>query len=77
MLVVLGLIGLLTAILAPRVDFQHYQIEGGMQAVATALMAAQREAVGKQHDIAVMFDQTPAQLPRANHMSICLASILI
>jgi prepilin-type N-terminal cleavage/methylation domain-containing protein len=62
MLVVLGLIGLLVAIVAPKVDFQHYQIDGGMQAVATALMAAQREAVGKQHDVAVMFDQGNAAL---------------
>jgi hypothetical protein len=62
MMVVLGLIGLLVAIVAPKVDFQHYQIEGGMQAVATTLMGAQREAIGKQHDVAVLFDQPNATL---------------
>ena len=62
MLVVIGLIGLMTAIIAPRIDFEHYQIDGGMQAVSTTLMAAQRAAVAKQHNVAVMFDQTNSSL---------------
>ena len=33
-----------------------------MQAVATTLMAAQREAVAKQHNVAVMFDQANSSL---------------
>ncbi len=62
MLVVIGLIGLLTAIVAPRIDFEHYQIEGGMQAVSTTLMAAKRAAVAKQHNVVVMFDTTSSSL---------------
>jgi Tfp pilus assembly protein FimT len=62
MLVVIGLIGLMTAIIAPRIDFEHYQIDGGMQAVSTTLMAAQRAAVAKQHNVAVMFDTTNSSL---------------
>jgi len=62
MLVVIGLIGLLAVIIAPRIDFEHYQIEGGMQAASTAFMAAQREAVAKQHNVAVMFDQANSSL---------------
>jgi hypothetical protein len=43
-----------------------------------ARMAPDSAGWGWRYEIpAVMFDQTPAQLPRANHMSICLASILI
>lgn len=62
MLVVVGLIGLLAVIVVPRIDIEHYQIEGGMQAVSTMLMAAQREAVAKQHNVAVMFDQANSSL---------------
>ena len=62
MLVVIGLIGLLTAIIPPPVDFEHFQIDGGMQAVSTTLMGAQRAAVAKQHNVAVMFDQTNSSL---------------
>lgn len=62
MLVVIGLIGLLAVIVVPRIDIEHYQIEGGMQAVSTAMMAAQREAVAKQHNVAMMFDQANSSL---------------
>ncbi len=62
MMVVIGLIGLMAAIVAPRIDFEHYQIEGGMQAASTTLMAAQREAVAKQHNVAVMFDTANSSL---------------
>lgn len=62
LMVVVVMISILVLIVAPRVDYQHYQIEGGMQAVATTLMAAQREAVAKQHNVAVMFDSTGPSL---------------
>ncbi len=62
MLVVIGLFGLMAAIVAPRIDFEHYQIEGGMQAASTTLMAAQREAVAKQHNVVVMFDTVNSSL---------------
>ena len=54
---VVGLIGMLIVIVAPRIDIGRFKVDGGMQAVSTALMASQREAVSRQHDIAVMFDQ--------------------
>lgn len=62
MLVVVGLIGFLAVIMVPRIDFDHFQIEGGMQAVSTALMAAQREAVAKQHNVAVSFDEANSRI---------------
>lgn len=62
MLVVVGLIGFLAVIMVPRIDFDHFQVDGGMQAVSTALMAAQREAVAKQHNVAVMFDEANSSL---------------
>jgi len=61
-MVVIGLIGLTAAIALPRIDYGHYQVDGGIQAVATALMGAQREAVAKQHNVAVMFDQAGQSL---------------
>ena len=54
---VVGLIGMVIAIVAPRIDLGRYKADGGMQVVSTAMMAAQREAVSRQHDIVVMFDQ--------------------
>ena len=62
MMVVVVLIGMVTVIVAPRIDFARYQIDGGIQAVATTLMAAQREAIAKQHDVAIMFDQPNSSL---------------
>lgn len=62
LMVVLGIIALVILFVAPRIDYQHYQIDGGMQAVATALMGAQREAVAKQHDVVVMFNATDNRL---------------
>ncbi len=62
LMIVVVMIGLIVAFVAPRIDFEHYQVDGGMQAVSTALMAAQREAVAKQHNVAVMFDQSNSTL---------------
>ena len=62
LMIVVVMIGLIVAFVAPRIDFEHYQVDGGMQAVSTALMAAQREAVAKQHNVAVMFNQSNSTL---------------
>ena len=50
------MIGLLAAISLPRIDYVRFRTDGGMQAVGTALLASQREAVARQHDVAVLFD---------------------
>ena len=61
-MIVVTIIGLIMAFVAPRIDYEHYQVDGAMQAVSTTLMAAQREAVAKQHNVAVMFDQPTSSL---------------
>jgi prepilin-type N-terminal cleavage/methylation domain-containing protein len=55
-LIVISIMGIVTAIAIPRIDIARFKIEGGMQAVGTALLAAQRTAVTRQHDVIVMFD---------------------
>lgn len=56
MIIVVALIGVAAAFLAPKLDVAHYQIDGAMQSVGYTLMSAQREAVSQQHDVIVTFD---------------------
>ena len=56
LLLVVVIIGLLAVISLPRIDYTRFRADGGMQAVGTALLASQREAVTRQHDVAVLFD---------------------
>ena len=63
LLIVLVMIGLVTAIAVPRINYARFQVDGGMRAVAGVLMASQREAVARQHDVVVGFD-APAGLLR-------------
>jgi hypothetical protein len=62
LLAVLGIVGLTTAIVAPKIDLPHFGIEAGMRGVGTTLMAAQRDAVASQHDVIVSFDSTSRTL---------------
>ena len=55
-LTVMTIVGLTTAIVAPKLDLPHYAIDSAMRAVGTTLMAAQRDAVAFQHDVIVSFD---------------------
>lgn len=62
LLAVLGIVGLTTAIVAPKLDVPHFAIEAGMRGIGTTLMAAQRDAVASQHDVIVSFDSTARTL---------------
>jgi prepilin-type N-terminal cleavage/methylation domain-containing protein len=55
-LLVLTLIGILTAIAVPRIDVGGYQADAAMQAVSSTLIAQQRIATLRQHDVVVAFD---------------------
>ncbi len=57
MLFVLSMIGVLTTIVMPRIDLARYQVEGTMQSVGTLMLAAQRLAVTRQHDVVARFDE--------------------
>jgi Tfp pilus assembly protein FimT len=55
---VIAIIGIMTAMAIPKIDVARFKIEAGMQAVGTLLLASQRVAVTRQHDVVVMFDET-------------------
>lgn len=56
LLMVLILIGVLAAFAAPRIDLIGHRANGAMQGVGTTLLAAQRLALTRQHDVVVVFD---------------------
>lgn len=56
MLIVITMIGIMTGIALWRVDIARYQVNGDIQAIGTTLIAAQREAIAKQHNVIVVFD---------------------
>jgi prepilin-type N-terminal cleavage/methylation domain-containing protein len=56
MLIVITMIGIMTGIALWRVDIARYQVNGDIQAIGTTLIASQREAIAKQHNVIVVFD---------------------
>ena len=60
LLTVVVIIGILVAIALPQIDITKYRVESAMQAVGTRMLAAQRFAITRQHDVIVMFDETRA-----------------
>jgi Tfp pilus assembly protein FimT len=61
-LTILVLLGIITALAAPRIDFQRFQIAGAMQSVGSTLMVAQRGAVQEHHNVVVAFDVAGSRL---------------
>lgn len=55
-LVVVVMIGILAGLALPAIDPQRYRIESGLQDVAGVLQSAQRESIGRQHDVVVTID---------------------
>jgi prepilin-type N-terminal cleavage/methylation domain-containing protein len=56
LLIVITMIGIMTGMALWRVDIARYQVNGDIQAIGTTLIASQREAIAKQHNVIVMFD---------------------
>jgi prepilin-type N-terminal cleavage/methylation domain-containing protein len=56
LILVLAMIGIVTAIALPRINTARYTVGGTTQALGTALIMAQREAVARQHDVIAQFD---------------------
>jgi prepilin-type N-terminal cleavage/methylation domain-containing protein len=56
LLLVIIIIGILVRIAYPAIDALRSNVEAAMLQVSTALQAAQREAVARQHDVLVIFD---------------------
>jgi prepilin-type N-terminal cleavage/methylation domain-containing protein len=58
MLTVAVLIGILTAFVAPRIDFTSYRVNGAMRGIGTGMLSAQRLSVTRGYDVVVEFDAT-------------------
>jgi len=54
---VVFLIGILIALAAPNIDVVQYRMNGAVTEVGSTLLAAQRLAVTRQHDVVVRFDE--------------------
>ncbi len=56
--IVLVVIGIVLGIAMWKIDIAKYQINGDLQVVGSALIAAQRQAIAKQYNVIVTFDAT-------------------
>lgn len=63
MLVTVTIIGILATIALPRINVSRSEAESAMVGLGTALQAAQREGIARQHDVLVTFD-APAGMVR-------------
>lgn len=62
LLIVLTIISIITGIVFWKIDVARYQINGDQQVIGTALIAAQRQAIAKQHNVIVVFDAANQQI---------------
>jgi prepilin-type N-terminal cleavage/methylation domain-containing protein len=62
LLAALIIIGILTALAAPRIDAEKFYVDGAVQHANTAFMVAEREAVSQQHNVLIVFDTANASL---------------
>ena len=62
LMIVLTIMGVVMGIAFWHIDVARYQINGDQQVIGTALIAAQREAIAKQHDVIVAFDDVHSQM---------------
>lgn len=57
-MVVIVMIGLLLGIMLPRMGVDRWQAKASAQSIGSSLLMAQREAVAKQYNMLVLFDQS-------------------
>jgi len=62
LLTVVVIIGILAAIALPRINVTRYRVNTAMQTAGLTLLAAQRYAVSRQHDVIVGFDAASATI---------------
>jgi prepilin-type N-terminal cleavage/methylation domain-containing protein len=62
LLLVVVIMGMLGAIALPRIDVAKIQVSSAVQVLSTTMVAAQREAITKQHDIILTFDAANRQV---------------
>ena len=62
LLIVITMMALVAAIALPRVNISRIQSKSAIQAFGTTMLAMQREAISRQHNIVVMIDTTARSL---------------
>ena len=62
LMIVITIMAVVMGIAFWHIDVAKYQINGDQQVVGTALIAAQREAIAKQHNMIVAFDATHSSM---------------
>lgn len=62
LLIVLLFVSILGAMVVPRLEIVRYRMDGAARGTAAALVAAQRQAVARQHDVVVAFDTANRRL---------------
>jgi prepilin-type N-terminal cleavage/methylation domain-containing protein len=62
LLLVVVIMGMLGAIALPKIDVAGIQVSSAVQVLSTTMVAAQREAITKQHDIILTFDAVNRQV---------------
>ena len=55
-LIVMAILGLVVAIVAPKIDITRFKLEADMQGVGMTLLAAERQAITQQHDVILTFN---------------------
>lgn len=61
-MLVMVMIGVLAAITLPKLRFDSSRVETAARTIDLAIMAAQRDAVSRQHNVLVVFDTTARAL---------------
>lgn len=62
LLLVLLVVGVLSALVVPKIEVVKYRMDGAARGVMAALVSAQRQAVSRQHDVVVAFDTVNRRL---------------
>jgi prepilin-type N-terminal cleavage/methylation domain-containing protein len=56
LMLVMTIMGMMAAITLTRIDLAKFEANSAVQVLSTSMVAAQREAITKQHDIILTFD---------------------
>lgn len=62
LLLVLLLVSILGAMMVPNLEIVRFRMDGAARGTVAALVAAQRQAVARQHDVVVAFDTVNRRL---------------
>jgi prepilin-type N-terminal cleavage/methylation domain-containing protein len=62
MLIVIVMIGILAAIGLPRVNLSRIRSKSAIQTLGTTMLALQRDAISRQHNVLVIIDNTTSSL---------------